>query len=492
MQSHRSLLLSPFIHSRIPHFPVSGADSPPRAPRIPTRPLEEPIEAHSLLLRPDQQHSPIHTPGSPPSGFRAVGGVELGSWDGRISPWSRSIGLPATTGGRAPLSPIAHNIPLPASLDQADRRSPLVTAGEFRLTDHFNVQSCGALSPIGFGSPMSPRRSPAGRSTLGVGHYDRALTLMDLTRRITKGPSDHPYAHGGFASVYKCRLRTRNGFTEAAVKAIRYSHQDDERTMKRKGEKLVRELKVWHALSHRNILPLYGVSHGFGPMVSMVCPWVEGGTLMSYLDANRDLDENRRLALVHDVAAGLNYLHSKQIVHGDISGSNVLILPSGEACLSDFGLSIVITDMLGHSGSSSQHNGTLRWSDPELWFPSGEGEDHRPRRSARSDIYSFGSVMFQTLSGRMPYVRYSDTVGIILAMQRGEKPARRAEYTYIAEVQWDFMERCWAAVRPTAQDAEEFVFGELPQAEARRMSLTKGTGIYQQWIDLIWGSADTP
>ncbi|KAN0073724.1 Protein kinase-like domain containing protein [Tylopilus felleus] len=74
----------------------------------------------------------------------------------------------------------------------------------------------------------------------------------------------------------------------------------------------------------------------------MVCPWAENGTLTLYFargHAHLPVAEILRLLDNLNVASGLHYLHSRFIVHGDLSGSNIFILHDGSACIADFGLS---------------------------------------------------------------------------------------------------------------------------------------------------------
>ncbi|KAH7890159.1 kinase-like domain-containing protein, partial [Phlebopus sp. FC_14] len=239
-------------------------------------------------------------------------------------------------------------------------------------------------------------------------------------------------------------------------------------------QRLIRELSVWHGLSHPNILPLYGITENFGPLYSMVCPWVASGTLTCYLKSY--ITMSQRIGLAYDVAAGLRYLHSKEFVHGDISGSNVLILASGEACLSDFGLSRTVTDLFGQSASSSRGYATVRWADPVLCQL--EGPHVRPSNS--TDIYSLGSITLQVLSAKLPFARYKRDSSVLVPMSKNEKPGRRDDFVHIDHHLWDFMERCWSTTtaRPTAQEAEEGLWGQLAADDHRKLPGVRGTEVY--------------
>ncbi|KIJ06635.1 hypothetical protein PAXINDRAFT_56263, partial [Paxillus involutus ATCC 200175] len=162
-----------------------------------------------------------------------------------------------------------------------------------------------------------------------------------------------------------------------------------------------RELSIWARLHHENVLPFYGIAFGFGPLPAIVGPWAENGTLGDYLACNPGLPT--RVRLLYEIASGLHYLHSQMVIHGDLTGTNVLIDASGKACLSDFGLATIHDEFLGTSFFMSSSLGNVRWAAPELFqVPEGEGSQSA-LCSAETDIYSYGSLMLQVLSGKVPF-----------------------------------------------------------------------------------------
>ncbi|KDQ29826.1 hypothetical protein PLEOSDRAFT_1040044, partial [Pleurotus ostreatus PC15] len=161
--------------------------------------------------------------------------------------------------------------------------------------------------------------------------------------------------------------------------------------------RLRRELAVWLKLKHPQVLPLYGIVSDFGPYPSMVCPWMDRGNLNNYLIIHL-LTRDSELS---QVCAGLAYLHSRSVVHGDLTGCNVLINGDGDACLSDFGLSTIISDLQGVSTFTSSIGGNVRFAAPEL-YEVGD-DDIRTFPTARSDIYSLGSVILQIMTNEAPF-----------------------------------------------------------------------------------------
>lgn len=295
-------------------------------------------------------------------------------------------------------------------------------------------------------------------TTVNQARGEEQRPFNDLTQHLRK-QSNHPIAQGGFGDIWKCSLVLPTRFTEenVAVKAIR-SYFSDENDRIKKDRRLRRELIIWGRLIHGNILPLYGVALGFGPFTAMVSPWAKNGSLTMYLESHRDLLIPDRFKLLSDIASGLHYLHSSQVVHGDLSGSNVLVMENGTACLSDFGLSGVVSEFFGSSTFSSTISGNIRWGAPELFVlpENQDGSTNRPSKEA--DVYSFGSIMLQVLSGKVPYYYIKQQMQIIMMVVDGKKP-RRPEEPKIAEEHWSMIESCWGPynVRPTVEDLLRFV-----------------------------------
>ncbi|KAH0584924.1 hypothetical protein H2248_008197 [Termitomyces sp. 'cryptogamus'] len=143
------------------------------------------------------------------------------------------------------------------------------------------------------------------------------------------GPSpsleDGPVASGSFADIYKIRFQGE----QTCYKVIRVYQKSQ---VEHLAKVYAREAILWGQLSHPNILPFYGLLR-FGPRIAFVSRWATNGNLEEYLAHNPDVN---RILLCLDTAAGVEYLHNNDIVHGDLKGLNVLIDGSGRACLGDF------------------------------------------------------------------------------------------------------------------------------------------------------------
>ncbi|KIM78461.1 hypothetical protein PILCRDRAFT_90617 [Piloderma croceum F 1598] len=213
---------------------------------------------------------------------------------------------------------------------------------------------------------------------------------VDLTANICR-MDQHPIAHGGFADIWRATWITPSGTCIVAVKVLRYSMSNSE-VQAKMTKRLHREIRIWKTFTHDNVLPFHGTTSGFGPHKAMVCSWAQNGNLNDYLrDSEVRLRLSDRSNLLRDIAAGLSYLHSFKIIHGDLTGSNVLIDSNEKARLSDFGMSTIIADCQGsNSFFSTTIGGAIRWSDVALYR-----FEQAPALSIYTDLYSFGSVMLQ-------------------------------------------------------------------------------------------------
>ncbi|KAG1788863.1 kinase-like domain-containing protein, partial [Suillus plorans] len=156
------------------------------------------------------------------------------------------------------------------------------------------------------------------------------------------------------------------------------------------------ELRISANINHANIVPIYGYTYGFGPFPAIVSRWAERGNLSDYLKReDAALTLLRKFQILRDIITGLQYLHANNVIHGDFTEPNVLIYADGTACVADFGLSLMYSDVISISQApwTSTLSGNVRWMAFELL---GEREDGTPvRPSKQSDVFSFGGIMLQ-------------------------------------------------------------------------------------------------
>lgn len=124
--------------------------------------------------------------------------------------------------------------------------------------------------------------------------------------------------------------------------------------------------------------------------------------------------------------------------------SNVLIYGNGRACVTDFGLSTMMEEFIGTSYLTSSIRGNIRWAAAELFdIPEDDGEDHGPvLLSVECDIYSFGSIILQVLTCKVPYYDVKRDYAVMGLVARGKKP-EPPKGSQVAPVHWEFIQRCW-------------------------------------------------
>ncbi|KAG0700973.1 kinase-like domain-containing protein [Suillus ampliporus] len=231
-------------------------------------------------------------------------------------------------------------------------------------------------------------------------------------------------------------------------------------------KRLMGKISSWAQLLHENVLPLYGVAHGFGHFPSLVTPWMNKGSLNDYIATN-NLSLRSKLDLAKQVVAGLAYLHAHSVVHGDITGLNILVDDQGRAQLSDFGVMLLLAEVPTSAQPSGGVRSAVRWTDPQLFEM--QKEDINPCiPTEQTDLYSIGSILLQVLTGSIPYYDIKDNISVLVLSSRGIKP-RCPQETFITSGQWNFIQRCWLPSgglpsRPTIDEIEGFLESELQMA----------------------------
>lgn len=265
-------------------------------------------------------------------------------------------------------------------------------------------------------------------------------------------------ASGSITDVWKCTWFKDTGSTKVAVKTFRIE-STNQGELAKTHKRWSQQIHAWAKLEHENILPLYGIVMDFGPIVSIVHPWKENGTLSTYLSCNHaTLTVQDKFKLLENIVSGLHYLHSHGIVHGNLSGNNVLVDALGKASLADPGLSVLVPEISGMSYFRLSTSGAMRFAAPELFKKSSRGEVPLP--SISSDRYSLGSIIYFVLSGSLPYSTLTDS-DVLVELLLGVAPALPSDLnTSITREQWQFIQGCWSEVpqyRRTTNEALEFV-----------------------------------
>ena len=205
---------------------------------------------------------------------------------------------------------------------------------------------------------------------------------------------------GGMARVYLAR-DIKHG-RDVAVKVIR-----PELAASLGRERFLREIEIAARLRHPNIVPLYDSGDADG-MLYFVMPYEEGPSVRARLSRDGTLPLPDALSVLHDVARALQYAHERGVVHRDIKPDNVL-LSGGAAVVTDFGIAKAIAAAYGgnrSAGDSASHLATLTQTGSGIGTPAYMAPEQAigdPSSDHRADIYSFGCLAYEVLTGRPPF-----------------------------------------------------------------------------------------
>lgn len=191
---------------------------------------------------------------------------------------------------------------------------------------------------------------------------------------------------GGMARVY--RARQLNIERDVAIKVMTTALSDQEEFQTR----FKQEADLFARLEHPHILPIYDYGE-HDSYLYLVLRIMEGGTLERWMRGKQMvLEELERL--VSQVAEALDYAHENGIIHRDLKPNNVLLDKFGNAYLMDFGIAKIVSD--AQSAQISTMLGTPAYMSPEQW--------RMERIDGRVDVYSLGVILYEMLTGEMPFV----------------------------------------------------------------------------------------
>jgi len=190
---------------------------------------------------------------------------------------------------------------------------------------------------------------------------------------------------GGMSVVYKSLCHKLNRYD--AVKILK----DDLNTDIESIERFQAESKAIAMLSHPNIVSVYDVGQSDG-LEYIVMELIDGITLKQYMSKKGVLSWKEALHFSVQICKALSHAHDRGIIHRDIKPQNIMILKDGSIKVADFGIAELQSDL---SDSSDQAVGSVHYMAPEQ--AKGAVAD------SRSDIYSLGVVMYEMLTGTLPY-----------------------------------------------------------------------------------------
>ncbi|USP70505.1 Stk1 family PASTA domain-containing Ser/Thr kinase [Ruminococcus sp. FMB-CY1] len=213
---------------------------------------------------------------------------------------------------------------------------------------------------------------------------------------------------GGMANVYRCNDTLDD--REVAIKILKDEYLNNEEFIRR----FKNESKAIATLSHPNIVKVYDVS--FGDMIQyIVMEYIDGITLKEYFDQQGIIEWKEALYLTSQVLKALQHAHEHGIVHRDIKPQNIMLLQDGTIKVTDFGIAR-FSDKA--TRTMTEHAiGSVHYISPEQ--ARGEATD------GKSDIYSVGVMLYEMLTGKLPFD--ADSAVSVALMQLQSTPKRPRE-----------------------------------------------------------------
>jgi eukaryotic-like serine/threonine-protein kinase len=210
---------------------------------------------------------------------------------------------------------------------------------------------------------------------------------------------------GGMANVYLARDMILE--RDVAVKVLRFDFANDEQFIKR----FRREAQAATSLNHENIVSIYDVGED-EDVYYIVMEYVRGCTLKQYIHQHAPLPVPKALHIMEQLTSAIAHAHENGVIHRDIKPQNILIDENGDVKVTDFGIAVALS-----STTITQTNsvlGSVHYLSPE--------QARGGVTTEKSDIYSLGIVMFELVTGRLPFSGES-AVSIVLKHLQAETPS---------------------------------------------------------------------
>ncbi|KAL3377834.1 hypothetical protein AABB24_003969 [Solanum stoloniferum] len=230
---------------------------------------------------------------------------------------------------------------------------------------------------------------------------------------------ENKVASGSFGDLYKGTYCSQ----EVAIKVLKPENLNMDMV-----KEFSQEVFIMRKIRHKNVVQFIGACTR-PPNLCIVTEFMTRGSIYTFLHKQRGAFKLPTLLKVAiDVSKGMSYLHQNNIIHRDLKTANLLMDEHGVVKVGDFGVARVQTQ----TGVMTAETGTYRWMAPEVI-------EHKPY-DHKADVFSFGIVMWELLTGEIPYAYLTPLQAAIGVVQQGLRPTiPKSTHPKLAEL----LEKCW-------------------------------------------------
>ncbi|KAL9445786.1 hypothetical protein AB3S75_013634 [Citrus x aurantiifolia] len=290
----------------------------------------------------------------------------------------------------------------------------------------------------------------------GINHVNvpaEGIDVWEIDASLLK--FEHKIVSGSYCDLYKGAFFSQ----DVAIKVLTNEHLNE--NIRRE---FAQEVHIMRKVRHMNVVQFIGACTR-PPRLFIVTEFMSGGSIYDYLHKQKcGLKLPLLLRVAIDVSKGMNYLHRNNIIHRDLKAANLLMNENGVVKVADFGVARVQAQY----GVMTAETGTYRWMAPEVI-------EHQPYNH-RADVFSFGIVLWELVTGKLPYDDLTPLQAAVGVVQKGLRPTIPV-HTHPILV--ELLERCWQrdpSLRPVFSEITELL-QHLAQRLQTKRGLAQGNAI---------------
>ncbi|KAI4367376.1 hypothetical protein MLD38_023119 [Melastoma candidum] len=240
-------------------------------------------------------------------------------------------------------------------------------------------------------------------------------------------------ASGSYGDLYKGTYCGQ----DVAIKVLKPEHVNSDLQ-----KEFAQEVYIMRKVRHKNVVQFIGACTK-APSLCIVTEFMSGGSVYDYLHKHKGVFKLPTLLKVAiDVSKGMDYLHQNNIIHRDLKAANLLMDENEVVKVADFGVARVKSQ----SGVMTAETGTYRWMAPEVI-------EHKPY-DHKADVFSFGVVLWELLTGKLPYEHLTPLQAAVGVVQKGLRPTiPKNAHPKLVEL----LERCWQQDPELRPDFSEII-----------------------------------